>query len=202
MKYGLLADIHENARFLRAALDRFRLEAVDRVLVLGDVFEMGRALEGTTQLLHDAGAEGVWGNHDFGLSYQPGDEIRARFSEDCMAFMTSLRPRLEFEDCLITHVEPYRDAEDINELWSFESDSTPGLSFASSSHRIMLHGHHHRWRATTPEGAVDWDCFHPLMLDPDRRYLIQVGAVCDGRCGVLDTTANVLTPIDLRDGNS
>ncbi len=202
MRYGLLADIHEDARFLRAALDHFHREAVDRVLVLGDVFETGRALEGTTQLLREAGAVGVWGNHDFGLSHQPRDDVRSRFYDECMAFMTSLRPRLEFEDCLITHVEPWRDAEDIFELWSFESDYEPERSFTALRHRIMLHGHHHRWKVTTPDGAVDWDCFQPLALDPARRYLIQVGAVCDGRCGVLDTAANVLTPIDLRDGNS
>ncbi len=202
MRYGLLADIHEDARFLRAALDRFRLDAVDRVIVLGDVFETGRALEGTTQLLIEVGAEGVWGNHDFGLSFEPSDDIRARFSDECMTFMTSLRPRLEFEDCLVTHVEPWRDAEDIFGLWSFESEYVPERSFAALRHRIMLHGHHHRWKVATPDGPVEWDCFHPLKLDPNLRYLIQVGAVCDGRCGVLNTAANVLTPIDLRDGNS
>ena len=201
MRYGLLADIHEDLRFLRAAVAYFHRRAVDRVIVLGDVFEAGRALEGTTQLLGEVGAEGVWGNHDFGLSHQPSDEVRARFSEECMTFMTSLRPRLEFEDCIVTHVEPWRDALNIFELWSFESDYAAEKSFAALPHRIMLHGHHHRWKVTTPDGPVAWDCFHPLTLDPTRRYLVQVAAVCDGRCGVLDTTENLLTPVDLRDGH-
>jgi predicted phosphodiesterase len=201
MRYGLLADIHEDLPFLRTALDRFRGECVDRVIVLGDIFETGRALEGTTQLLCEAGAEGVWGNHDFGLCVAPHPDVVSRFSAPCRGFMQTLRPRLEFEDCVVSHVEPWRDAEDLFELWAFESDYQAGKSFDALPHRIMLHGHHHRWKVTTPDGPLEWDCFHPLPLDVRQRYLIQVGAVCDGRCGILDTTANLLIPIDLRDGN-
>ncbi len=200
MKYGLLADIHESVEFLASALDQFARLRVDRVLVLGDVFELGPRLEETTRLLISVGAQGVWGNHDFGLSHNPSHDLRARFSDECMAFMTSLRPELEFEDCLVTHVEPWRDAEDIFELWSMSRDEAPARSFTDRPHRLMLHGHHHRWKATTPEGRVDWDCYHPLWLDPVNRYVIEVGAVFDGRCGVLDTEKNLLVPIDLRDG--
>ena len=201
MRYGLLADIHEDLPFLVAALATFRREDVDRVIVLGDVFETGRGLEPTTALLREARAEGVWGNHDFGLCYHPAEQVSARFSAECMGYMATLQPRLEFEDCLVTHVEPWRDAEDIYELWSFESDYLPRKSFEALPHRIMLHGHHHRWKVSTPEGPHPWDTVHPLPLDPRRRYLIQVGAVFDGRCGILDTTANLLFPFDLRDGD-
>src|SRR5947208_2163570 len=67
MRLGLLADIHEEVDLLRLALDRFRHEAVDQVVVLGDVAETGERLTETTLLLAGAGAVGVWGNHDFGL---------------------------------------------------------------------------------------------------------------------------------------
>lgn len=30
-------------------------------------------------------------------------------------------------------------------------------------------------------------------------WIVEIRAVCDGRCGVLDTTAHLITPIDLRD---
>src|SRR4051812_7811628 len=99
MRFGLLADIHEDVEFLSRALDRFALDKVDRVIVLGDVFHTGARLEETTRLLASVGAVGVWGNHDFGLSFEPRDDVRARFSTECMAFMTSLRPILEFGDC-------------------------------------------------------------------------------------------------------
>ncbi len=200
MRYGLLADIHEDVKNLAEALRQFRRRDVDKILVLGDIFETGARIEGTTQMLAEAGAEGVWGNHDFGLCKNPSDYVRSRFSTQCLDFMASLRPRLEFDGCLITHVEPWRDAEDILDLWSMGRDESPDRSFADLPHRVMLHGHHHRWKVDTPEGLLPWDCFHPLELGPDRRYVIGVGAVMDGRCGILDTGTWTLTPIDLIDG--
>ena len=38
MKLGLIADIHENVELLREAIDWFRAENVDQIVVLGDVF--------------------------------------------------------------------------------------------------------------------------------------------------------------------
>lgn len=64
MKLGVLTDIHEHVENLRTALERFRVEQVDRIVVIGDVFEMGHRIKETCQLLSDAKAIGVWGNHD------------------------------------------------------------------------------------------------------------------------------------------
>ncbi|MDB5351210.1 MAG: Calcineurin-like phosphoesterase superfamily domain protein [Planctomycetota bacterium] len=201
MRYGLLADIHEDVEFLRAGLDRLEREGVDRLIMLGDVFEHGRCLAETVAALMAAPVVGVWGNHDFGLCRETHDEVRQRFGPAIMAYFASLRPWLEFEDCLFTHVEPWRDAENLLDLWTSGAEELPVRSFSERSHRLMIHGHHHRWKVLTPDGRVAWDCFHPLKLDPDRRYVIEVGAVCDGRCGILDTGANLLIPLDLRDGD-
>lgn len=76
MRLGLLADIHEEADLLRLALDQFRRQAVDRVVVLGDVADAGERLVETALLLVGAGAVGVWGNHDFGLCREPSEWMR------------------------------------------------------------------------------------------------------------------------------
>ena len=94
----------------------------------------------------------------------------------------------ESEDCLASHIEPYRDPFDIFDLWSFEEQP----------YRLMIHGHHYKWIARTPTERVDWSGSTPLTLDPHNRYLIQVAAVCEGRCAVLDTSANILHSIQLR----
>ena len=60
MKLGLIIDIHEQVEFLRIALDRFRQEKVDQIVVIGDVFETDERIEGTCRLLADAEAVGVW----------------------------------------------------------------------------------------------------------------------------------------------
>ena len=106
MKLGLITDIHEHVHHLRTALDRFSREQVDQVVMIGDVFSMGEAIDETCQLLADANAVGVWGNHDFGLCYEPTDDFRARYSADVMDYMATLRPRLDIADCHFTHVDP------------------------------------------------------------------------------------------------
>ena len=79
MKLGLITDIHEHVEHLRTALDRFRSEGVDQVVLIGDVLEMGKRVEETCQLLVEAKAIGVWGNHDYGLCVEPDAEIRAKY---------------------------------------------------------------------------------------------------------------------------
>ena len=66
MKLGLLTDIHEHVEHLRKALDHFEREDVDQVVVIGDVFELGKRIEETCHYLTEAKAVGVWGNHDYG----------------------------------------------------------------------------------------------------------------------------------------
>jgi len=106
MRLGLIADIHEQVEFLRAALDRFRQEHVDRVVVLGDVFEMGERIEEICRLLAEAQAVGVWGNHDFGLCSDPSDDVRSRYPALVTDYMTTLRPRLEVDGCYFAHIDP------------------------------------------------------------------------------------------------
>src|SRR4051794_35230117 len=101
MKLGILTDIHEEHDYLRRALTLLRREGADRLLVVGDVCATHTDLEETVALLDDAGAVGVWGNHDFGLcGDNPTDKDRLRFSERLLTYMRRLRPRLEVEGCL------------------------------------------------------------------------------------------------------
>ena len=72
MRLGILADIHEDVAKLTLALRHFRREGVERVVLLGDVFDTGKRLRETVALLAGAGAVGVWGNHDLGLCHETG----------------------------------------------------------------------------------------------------------------------------------
>jgi hypothetical protein len=55
-------------------------------------------------------------------------------------------------------------------------------------------GHFHRWIAVTPEGPLSWGGEGPMRFDPGVRYLVVLGAVCDGWCATYDTEADVLVP--------
>lgn len=71
MKLGLITEIHEHVVTLRRALAHLAELGASKIVMIGDVVEMGRRLEGTCPLLAEAQVVGVWGNHDFGLCFEP-----------------------------------------------------------------------------------------------------------------------------------
>ena len=200
MRLGILADIHEQIEFLRLALERFRRESVDRVVVLGDVAETGDSLEETCSLLAEADAVGVWGNHDFGLCQPAGTPVRKKYSPDVLRFMRTLRPRLEIDGCLFTHVEPWLDTRDLKQLWHFDGPPNTldkvARSFEAIPNRIMFTGHFHRWMIATQNRITDWTGDSPVKLDADFRYLILISALCDGRYATFDTDTLELVAFD------
>ncbi len=116
MKLGLLADIHEHTRQLGRAIAVLQRHGADRFVVLGDVCETGRRMEETVGLLREVQAVGVWGNHDVGLCFGPGEEVCRRYSAAVLDFMGGLQPRLEIGGCLFTHVELWLDPHKVEDL--------------------------------------------------------------------------------------
>lgn len=186
MKLGILADIHEHVDELRQAIAVLEKHGADRFVVLGDVFENGRRIEVTAQLLRDVGAIGVWDNHDFGLCFDPTEDVKQRYGLNVLAFMGSLQPRLEIDGCLFTHVEPWLDPHKIEDLWYVEGppDSAEklGRSFAAVSNRVMFLGHFHRWLLGSRIGVIDWQGERPVSIDPANQHLVVVHAVWAGQC--------------------
>ncbi|MGE3820406.1 MAG: metallophosphoesterase [Isosphaeraceae bacterium] len=202
MKLGLIADVHEDVSRLRVALDRLgRLEA-ERLIVLGDVFDQGPDMDETTALLDEAGAIGVWGNHDAGFCLgAPVEGLRERYAPRTIEYMGGLLPRLEIEGCHISHIEPWLDPWSLEDLWwaGGYPDTPDRVSriFDAVPHRLILIGHIHRWIAAKSGEVLDWKGDRPLWMNPAERYFVGVHAVADGWAALLDTTANVLTPIPL-----
>ena len=200
MKLGILADIHEDVENLATALGLLREQAVERIVVLGDLFETGRRIGETVALLADAGAVGVWGNHDLGLCHEPDARVRARNAGPVFEYMQTLGPRLELDGCRFSHGLPCWDPTDpaIYYLGSRpESDEGRADAFTASACRVAFMGHFHRWLAATPEGLLDWAGGSPIVLDAGKRYLVVVAAVCDGWCAVFDTKSGELVPYRL-----
>jgi hypothetical protein len=102
--------------------------------------------------------------------------------------------------CLFSHGLPHWDPLD-PAAYYLESrpETLEGLeaSFAASACRVTFVGHFHRWLAATPEGVLAWTGSGPLLLDPGRRYLVVVAAVCDGWCAVFDADSGMLSPYRL-----
>ncbi len=201
MRIGLLADIHESVEYLDLALQRLARESVDRVIVLGDIFETGQRIDDTVMLLNAAGATGVWGNHDIGLCWDIDDETRSRYSPVVLEFAARLRSRLRIDDLLFQHVEPWLDASRIEDLWYFEGHPTSAdqirRGFAAGDHRVSFHGHYHRWLIGTDDGILPWSGECGVELNPARRYLVVIHAVCQGHCAIFDSRTHWLEPLRL-----
>jgi predicted phosphodiesterase len=201
MRMAILADIHEDVEALREGLDHLRKEGVDQVVVLGDLFYLGRRVEEIVQLLAGSGAVGVWGNHDLGLCHDPPPHFRDRYPARVFDFLKGIGPRLELEGCLFTHGLPHWDATDPFAYYLGDGPETPeGLasSFAASPCRVHFVGHFHRWLAATPEGSLPWDGGEPICLDPKQRFQVVVAAVFDGWCAMYDTDTGLLSPCRIK----
>jgi hypothetical protein len=126
--------------------------------------------------------------------------MRARYGGPVLDFMATLRPRLEMEGCLFTHGLPHWDAADPAVFYlGPRPETAEGLAgtFAASGHRVVFTGHFHRWLLATPDGLLPWDVGRPVVLQPGRRYLCVVAAVCDGWCALFDTASGELVPCRL-----
>jgi hypothetical protein len=198
MRLGILADIHEQVEELRNAITVLQSEGADRFVILGDVFETGQRIEQTVCLLQQVEAVGVWGNHDIGLCFDPAEDVCQRYSASVLDFMARLKPRLELDGCLFTHVEPWLDPHKIEDLWYFDGppDSPDKLarSFSAVPNRILFMGHMHRWLLGTPGGVLPWRGDRPMCLDRNDRYLVVVHAVWNGRFALFDTSNDELIP--------
>ena len=198
MRIGILSDIHEAIIPLQNALDLLERERVDRILLLGDLFEVGKRLEETIALLQPFKVIGVWGNHDWGLCGEVLPKIRARFSDSVFEFMQRLQPRIELENCFFQHIEPWLDPTDIQQLWGwfepFDISERFQKSFAAVADPRMFMGHLHRWFAATPEGILPWKGETPLDLKRHPRSLVVIHAVMMGYGAIYDTQSEILWP--------
>lgn len=202
MRIGIVADIHEEVDSLARALSVFRQEGVDAVVSLGDACDSYKASGNPTQvaaLLSEAGAIGVWGNHDVGLCYDVPDKIRREADPAFLEYMSNMQPHLTVENCRFSHVEPWLDARKIDDLWYFDGPpdtaEKAARSFAAVPERHLFVGHFHRWLAMTPTRQVEWSGEHPLSLADEPRSLVVIAPVFRGWCAIFETTAALLTPL-------
>jgi predicted phosphodiesterase len=203
MRLGLVTDIHNQAAELARALALFAKRSVDQVVTIGDTYDPFARTATTAEvasLLETARAVGVWGNHDFTLCRDVSEKTRKRYPPSVLTFMARMQPRLTLGECFFSHKEASVDPHDLLQLWEMDEQPLDLLArarrgLAAEASRWQFVGHYHRWWATTPGGPVAWVGKAPLSLAGGQRFFVVVGAVCDGWCATLDTTAAELQPL-------
>jgi hypothetical protein len=202
MRIGIVADIHDAVRPLTKALSILRGRGAEQIVSLGDAFDSFRPGEPAVEvarLLQEAGAVGVWGNHDAGLSLEVMEQMREAADPALLAFSARLQPQLVLEGCRFSHVEPWKNPCRLEDLWWFEGLPDTGerarRSFDAVRERLLFVGHFHASLVMRAEGQVEWNGVLPVKLSGLDRYLILVPAVVDGWCEILETEQCLLTPI-------
>lgn len=201
MKLGLITDIHEDVPRLAAALQLLRREAVDQIVLIGDVASLFKRLTETCQLLLEAQVIGVWGNHDLGFCNDPEPDVVERYPPSVRQFMSRLKPTLTLGECHFSHVEPWLDPTDPAEINYYEGppDDSAKLSriFQAVPQRLLFVGHYHEWQIATPDRLWTWRGEGSVSLAGGRHFCV-IGALCEGHLATFDTETSLLVPWSIR----
>lgn len=114
MKIALVSDIHADARALKRVLDD--MPSVDRILCAGDAVSEFRFCPETVDLLRQAGAQCIQGNHEHVLfgGQNPGylEKCRAEYAPDLLDLLAAAPTSIELEAAgarvLMIHATPWQ----------------------------------------------------------------------------------------------
>ncbi len=193
MKIGVVSDVHGNLEALSAVLEFFNRRGVQQVLCCGDIVGYGPDPVACIELLQQAGARGVAGNHEWGvlgktplarfnsLAVLGINWTRAQLADKHRFYLDGLPLIFRLGPLHIVHGGPADPAE-----WEYvfsldDADEQMGAFFTD----ICLIGHTHiplvaERVAKQGTRIVKKDDF---FIREDAKYLINVGSVGQPRDG-------------------
>ncbi|MEW6749920.1 MAG: metallophosphoesterase family protein [Candidatus Latescibacterota bacterium] len=200
MRTAIISDIHANLEALEAVCQRAAGLGVEAWVCLGDIVGYGvdpaaclARVRSLTEVVvlgnHDAAAAGLLGTHEFSAPARRAVEWTAsRLSEAERAWLASLPLTRERGSCLFVHAEPRAPAS-----WGYvlsADEAADALQATAAHHCFIGHSHHpfvcaarqgwaihRRWLEWLPVGPA------PVLLEGNRRYLVNVGSVGQSRDG-------------------
>ena len=164
MRIGLLSDVHANRPALESALRELRRRGAERMLVAGDLVGYGGQPNQCVEMLVEAGAECVAGNHDLfvldrlpptrfpRLAQHSAEVTRSLLSADVRAYLAALPPTRRADGVLMAHgsldnpEEYVVDATRAVELIGRLPREAPGAD-------TLLLGHTHRQWCVLADGG-------------------------------------------------
>jgi predicted phosphodiesterase len=221
MKIAVTSDIHGNLAACRQVLLDIDKVGADTVVNLGDNIGYGPEPEAVIHSMRDRQIPGVLGNHELALlkreslhRMNPAAQKSMRItqkllSDDSRAFCESLPMSLNLHNALYVHACPPESATIY--LMDVAPDRLARL-FATFTEHICFFGHTHIQALHEKKGdsvASKKLAQGTIHLDPDNRYLINVGSVGQPRDGnnnakyvIWDSTAGTLevryVPYDIK----
>jgi predicted phosphodiesterase len=189
MRYAVISDIHSNFEALSVVLAYLKANPVDRIISCGDIVGYGpnpkecidavRALTNFESTLgnHDAAIAGKIDFSDFNKMAQEAVRInKALLTSDDYSYLAQLKDKISENDALFLHGSP-RDP--INEylflVEKFEENMErfrEKVCFIGHTHQPLLYEF-----AGNPDKSGFYQTGDIFNLDPDKRYIVNVGSV-------------------------
>jgi len=194
MRYALISDVHGNLEALQVVLHHIDMERPDRLVCLGDLVGYGADPEKCIDIVRERTELVVAGNHDWAaigktdISYfNPYAQAAVLWTQKRLGnfhrrYLEKLPLILQEEELLFVHSTPERPEE-----WNYVFSRVQAAYYlARLSHRLCFIGHSHIPVAFVFRGGevalVTGPSFR-ISIEPDLRYLINIGSVGQPRDG-------------------
>ena len=187
MKYAIISDIHGNLEALESVLAVIDNMKVDSLLCLGDIVGYGPNPNECVDLIKQRAAVSLAGNHDHAplgkldLSYfnpwaRTAIEWTAgQLSQASIDFLLGLPLKQEVDGFTIVHATPSNPTE-----WDYIITIGDAVkNFSEFNGQVCFIGHSHVPMIVGVTGKDEYRVIreNPVRMDPEMRYLINVGSV-------------------------
>lgn len=187
MKYAIISDIHGNLEALESVLAEIDRLKVDLILCLGDIVGYGPNPNECVELIKQRVHVTLAGNHDYAplgkldLSYfnpwarSAIEWTAAQLNQASIDFLLSLPLRKEVDGFTIVHSTPNNPA-----AWNYIiTIGDAAKNFSEFEQQVCFIGHSHVPMIVAVNGGGDFRIIreNPLRIEPEMRYIINVGSV-------------------------
>lgn len=185
MKFALFADIHANLEALQAVLADARAKGVTDFICLGDIVGYNANPAECLELVRSLNCPVIKGNHDEDAS---GDHSLEKMNPVAMEALTWTRKQLSDDQRLwlrqlrmvrqVAGFTVVHSTLDQPNAWNYVTNKFDAMSnFSYQFTNLCFHGHTHVPRIFVNEPRVSQLDDSEVIINPDRKYFINVGSV-------------------------
>jgi len=204
MRFAVFGDIHANLEALEAVLADAEAHEVTHYVCLGDVVGYNANPHECVEIVRKLGCPVVKGNHDEQASaesvlenFNPLAEeainwTRDNLTDDDKKWLRELRLTRQVRDFTIVHA-----TLDTPDKWGYVFNQLDAAASFNYQHtNVCFYGHTHAPRAYVKDGAVKGIPLQRLLIEPNKKYFVNVGSVGQPRDGDWHASYCLFTPAE------
>lgn len=186
MRYGIFSDIHSNLEALKAVIDAYQTEHIDRYLCIGDIVGYAANPLECIQLIKGLSAGIVAGNHDWGSSgkfdleyFNPSAKEALVWTSGVLSvaekdFLCSLPLTYQEENFILAH----GSLDNPQAFYYLNNHEAASAAFAVLKKQVCFIGHTHRPGVfVESDDNLFYKALGILELEGRKRYIVNVGSV-------------------------